>query len=245
MEERATSDWEPTVYEDEHGPVGIFLFDDGISSHVFVNAYNLVTNPPCHSNDDTKTLPKSSTVLRWSFGYSTETVSNILRSIPSYLNHKLNAICVALETVNHNSEVWMRNQTEQNTRSNVGYTMLCRNAQRQLVEDEENDRCAILRISIEGLSFNSMLLDLWDLVGVAQHTKVFGSGTAFPFETIDYLCIIVHDIEHSFEEATVRYCRVMLPNAAPPAAQLVCMLTRRKFESSGALQRVQLLPTSQ
>jgi hypothetical protein len=246
MSEHGLSDSEPTAFDDEHGSIGIFQHDEIIPLGA-VNAYT-DANIPSHLGDYPTTTPKSSTILRWSFGFSTEYVSNMLRSIPTSLKSKLNAICVTLDTVPRNSEVWERNQkhkkqcTEQIAIPNVDNAIVWRNVQCRMVDDK--DRCAMLRISFEGLFFNSKLSDILALDAVALDAKSFSSGTAFPFHIIDYLCIIVHDIEHSFDEATIRYCRVISPNIAQRSAQLVCMITRREFDSSGALSQVHPLHLS-
>jgi hypothetical protein len=231
------NDLEPEHYENEHDQISDIHFDE-VVSHT-LNVYANDTDLPSHSSDETLTT----TILQWSFGFSTENIINVLRSIPSSLKHQLNAIGAVLETISH--DAWLQNHnqfekcTKQNINPNHGNILLWRNEQHRLIVDEESEQCAVLRISSEEvLSFNSRLMDIWGLIWAAVHTKTFGCGVAFPFHVIDYLCIIVHDIENSFKEETIRYCRVMSPNASPQAAHLVCMLTRKKFKSSGALEQV-------
>jgi hypothetical protein len=241
-------DLEPAPYEDVYIPVGYFLFDQSISPFVAANAYahdtglhRISSEEKSSWSDDTTEWQRSSVTLNWSFGFSTDCVSMMLQSIPESLKHKLEGVCVAIEATTR-SDGCIQNQNHHGQYPTAEYIRLKTENFMQWeksIEDEENDRPAFLRLSVdEGLSFNAKLADIWSLDWTDRHTKKIGHGTAFPFHIVDYLCIIVHDIDSLFEEATIRYCRVMSPNAAPPSAQLVCMLTRRKFESSGALAQV-------
>jgi hypothetical protein len=231
-------DLEPASYEDAHYLIGSLLLDQCISPYTEHN-FDL----PCHlsdditsSRDDSSAMnwPKSTAILNWSFGFSTDYVSNMLQRIPVNLKHKLNGMCVEIEA-RTKLDACTRNQND----DIKNYSGRCPTENYMLTNDETNDQLAFLKMSIDkGLSFNSKLADIWSLDWADRQTKIFGHGTAFPFHIVDYLCIIVHDIDSLFQDVTIRYCRVMSPNAAPPSAQLVCMLTRRKFESSGALAQV-------
>jgi hypothetical protein len=65
----------------------------------------------------------------------------------------------------------------------------------------------------EGLVFNSRLMDMWGLTWTALHTGILGLGQVFPFQIVDYTCIIAHDIENSFQEEMV--CRGSPPRGRP------------------------------
>ena len=237
---------EPAPFEDAQDLNDIHLLDHNFSAQVgSVGAYFSDTDLFSNANDDTTKCTNiiSSTVLHWSFGFSTEHVSNILRSIPTSLKHKLNTICASLERVSHSldlNQIHNERCTGEYANQNTEETILSSNEEHRMIEEEKNDSCAIMRMSVEeGLFFNSKLIDIWGLNWAAYHTRIFGRGTAFPFQIIDYLCLIVHDIENLHNETTIRYCRVMSLNITPPGAHLVCLLTRRKFESNGALAQVQ------
>jgi hypothetical protein len=200
----------------------------------------LVNFPSCES-----TKLRGSGITYSSFGFSSEHICAVIRSVPRTLNQELQLIVMAQETILGS----FSNSHDRDTGFAIELapidSIFSEIEQKHLMEHIGHNGYGVLRISVDqDLFINSTLMDMWGLDKATVPTHTFSFSAAFPFDTIDYLSILVHDVENASKDDNIRYCRVLSPHSKPWGALLVYMLTRKRQNSRGELIQVRELKNS-
>jgi hypothetical protein len=85
--------------------------------------------------------------------------------------------------------------------------------------------------------FDSHLSELFSLDEAAIHEILDFPTAKFLFDAIDFVSMIVHELENLGEHETIQYLRIIPPFSEP---KLVSIHTRKYFEESGKLREVKL-----
>ena len=184
-----------------------------------------------------------------SMGFELKSFLELFESTPASLNALLNQTLhnIGQSKINRVSEQRKINflvncGIQTNAESSVGpFNEGPMSACEELWESEHAD-CGYLCVSISSLqsdhrkvAVNSKLAEIF---GVDKGTllRMFHSdATKLPFAPVEFLCLVVHDIENMEEDETLRYIRIIPPAAG---ARLVRIHSRKSYNMVGELHKV-------
>ena len=85
------------------------------------------------------------------------------------------------------------------------------------------------------VAVNSKLAEIFGVDRKSLLRMFHSDATKLPFAPVDFLCLVVHDIENMEEDETLRYIRIIPPAAG---ARLVRIHSRKSYNMVGELHKV-------
>ena len=183
----------------------------------------------------------SSLARHWSFGFDPRSVETELMEAPGVLKDVVHPVLKALH-MGINERLTSRRSIELVERSFGNEPQyISDNVDPNYVQPTGNDMpdCGYLRLSIDSTArpiFNSMFASIVGLEASELEHNMSNPESALPFLPVDFLCMVVHDIEHFTADQTHVYTRIL--SSCRLRTILVSILTRKDYSPLGEVKRV-------